>query len=177
MEAVGHKGIGYASIEAAVVGIVCLVIGGHVSGWVHDHKGYLDGLWCMISGLVVLQSLVSDTVKASKERIVGTLVASVLSALVCMLLGYGYLSIFLSISLSVYTMNLLKMESGVRIATATVAVIAGYGFIHPEISAWVNATMRSLDTVIGVGVGVAAVYLSYRLKIRRAYPVADLSNA
>ena len=87
MEAVGHKGIGYASIEAAVVGIVCLVIGGHVSGWVHDHKGYLDGLWCMISGLVVLQSLVSDTVKASKERIVGTLVASVLSALVCMVLG------------------------------------------------------------------------------------------
>ena len=23
----------------------------------HDHKGYLDGLWCIISGLVVLQSL------------------------------------------------------------------------------------------------------------------------
>ena len=102
----------------------------------HDHKGYLDGLWCIISGLVVLQSLVSDTICASKERTVGTSVASMIAALMCLLLGFGHLSIFLSVALSAYTMNLLRMENDVRIAAATAGVVFGYGFVHPEIPHW-----------------------------------------
>lgn len=162
-----QKEILYVSIEAAVVGIVCFIIGERVSQWVHDGKGYIDGLWCMISALVVLQSFISDTLKASKDRIVGTLVASVLAGLICVLVGYGYLAIFTSIVVLVYVMNMLKMEDGVRIATATAAVITGYGFVKPEYSPVINAAMRSLDTLLGVGVSVSVVYLSYKLKVRK----------
>ena len=162
-----QKEIVYVSIETAVVGIVCFIIGERVSQWVHDGKGYIDGLWCMISALVVLQSFISETLKASKDRIVGTLVASVLAGLICVLVGYGYLAIFSSIVLSAYVMNLLKMEDGVRIATATAAVITGYGFIKPEYSPVINAAMRSLDTLLGVGVSLSVVYLSYKLNVRK----------
>ena len=162
-----QKEILYVSIETAVVGIMCFIIGERVSQWVHDGKGYIDGLWCMISALVVLQSFISETLKASKDRIVGTLVASVLAGLICVLVGYGYLAIFSSIVLSAYVMNLLKMEDGVRIATATAAVITGYGFIKPEYSPVINAAMRSLDTLLGVGVSLSVVYLSYKLNVRK----------
>ena len=162
-----QKEILYVSIETAVVGIMCFIIGERVSQWVHDGKGYIDGLWCMISALVVLQSFISETLKASKDRIIGTLVASVLAGLICVLVGYGYLAIFSSIVLSAYVMNLLKMEDGVRIATATAAVITGYGFIKPEYSPVINAAMRSLDTLLGVGVSLSVVYLSYKLNVRK----------
>lgn len=167
VDAINQRQIMYVSVETALVGIVCFVVGEHVSHWVHDGKGYIDGLWCMISALVVLQSFISDTLKASKDRIVGTLVASVLAGLICVLVGYGYLAIFASIVLSAYVMNMLKMQDGVRIATATAAVITGYGFIKPDDSPLLNASMRSLDTLIGVGVSLAVVYLSYKLKVRR----------
>jgi uncharacterized membrane protein YgaE (UPF0421/DUF939 family) len=167
VENTNQKAILYVSIETAVVGIVCFIIGERVSQWVHDGKGYIDGLWCMISALVVLQSFISETLKASKDRIVGTLVASVLAGLICVLLGYGYLAIFSSLVLSVYVMNLLKMEDGVRIATATAAVITGYGFIKPEYSPVINAAMRLLDTLLGVGVSLSVVYLSYKLNVRK----------
>ncbi len=121
----------YVSLETALVGIVCFAVGRHVSDWVHDGKGYIDGLWCMVSALVVLQSFISDTLKASKDRIIGTIVASLISGLVCSLNGYGYLAIFLAIILSAYVMNVMKMEEGIRIATA--AVITGYGFIKRSI--------------------------------------------
>ena len=157
----------YVSLETALVGIVCFALGRHVSDWVHDGKGYIDGLWCMVSALVVLQSFISDTLKASKDRIIGTIVASLISGLVCSLIGYGYLAIFSAIILSAYVMNVMKMDDGVRIATATAAVITGYGFIKPEYSPVVNAAMRSLDTLIGVGVSLTFVYVSYRLNLRR----------
>ena len=162
-----QKEILYVSIETAFVGIVCFVVGEHVSQWVHDGKGYIDGLWCMISALVVLQSFINDTLQASKDRIIGTLVASVVSVLACLVFDYGYLAIFFSIALSAYAMNLMKMEDGVRIATATAAVITGYGFIKPHDSPLLNASMRSLDTLIGVGISLAVVYLSYKLKVRQ----------
>ena len=162
-----QKEILYVSIETAVVGIMCFIIGERVSQWVHDGKGYIDGLWCMISALVVLQSFISETLKASKDRIIGTLVASVLAGLICVLVGYGYLAIFSSIVLSAYVMNLLKMEDGVRIATATAAVITGYGFVKPEYSPVINAAMRLLDTLLGVGVSLLVVYLSYKLNVRK----------
>ncbi|MCH2184214.1 MAG: FUSC family protein [Mariniblastus sp.] len=162
-----QKEMMYVSVETALVGIVCFVIGERLSQWVHDGKGYLDGLWCMVSALVVLQSFVDDTLKASKDRVIGTLVASVLSVLVCFLFGYGYLTIFLAIALSAFTMNCLKMSDGVRIATATAAVITAYGFIKPHESPLLNASMRSLDTLIGVGVALSFVYLSFKLTVRQ----------
>ena len=167
VDTINQRQILYVSVETALVGVGCFIIGERVSQWVHDGKGYIDGLWCMISALVVLQSFISDTLKASKDRIVGTLVASVLAGLICILVGYGYLAIFYSIVLSAYVMNMLKMQDGVRIATATAAVITGYGFIKPEDSPLLNASMRSLDTLIGVGVSLAVVYLSYKLKVRQ----------
>jgi len=152
----------YLAVETALVGIVCFVMGERLSHWVHDGKGYLDGLWCMISALVVLQSFIDDALKASKDRVVGTLVASLVSVLVCSLFGYGYLAI----ALSAFIMNGLKMADGVRIATATAAVITAYGFINPDESPWLNAAMRSVDTLIGTGVALAVVFLSYKLTLR-----------
>ncbi len=156
----------YLAVETALVGIVCFVIGERLSHWVHDGKGYLDGLWCMVSALVVLQSFIDDALKASKDRVVGTLVASLVSVLICSLFGYGYLAIFLAIALSAFIMNGLKMADGVRIATATAAVITAYGFINPDESPWLNAAMRSVDTLIGTGVALAVVFLSYKLTLR-----------
>ena len=95
VDTINQRQILYVSVETALVGVGCFIIGERVSQWVHDGKGYIDGLWCMISALVVLQSFISDTLKASKDRIVGTLVASVLAGLICILVGYGYLAIFL----------------------------------------------------------------------------------
>ncbi|MCF6766681.1 FUSC family protein [Thiotrichales bacterium 19S3-7] len=157
----------YESLEASVVALFCFILGNYLSSIAHDGKGYIDGIWCMISALVVLQSFVAETLDSSKARIAGTIMASIISGLCCIIFGYGYLSIFLSITLSVLVMKLFKYSGGVRIATATAAVITGYGFVKPEYSPVLNATMRSLDTLIGVGVSILVVYISYLVHFRK----------
>ena len=60
----------YACLEAGIVGTMCLYMGSWYSGLLHDvHNGnnYLDGIWCMTSALVVLQSLTSDMLKKCKR--------------------------------------------------------------------------------------------------------------
>lgn len=157
----------YASIEASIVGLICFLIGENLSNLVHDGKGFIDGLWCMISALVVLQSIIGDSLKTAKARIVGTMMGSVIAGLVCIVFGYGYSAILLSIGLCVFILNLLNFEDGVRIATATAAVITGYGFVNPEYSPLINAVMRSADTLIGVLFSILVVYISLKCKIRK----------
>lgn len=159
----------YESLEASFIALICFVIGNYLISLAHDGKGYIDGLWCMISSLVVLQSFVSETLDASKSRISGTVIASIISALSCLIFGYGYIAIFLSISLSLLIMKFFNFSEGVRIATATAAVITGYGFIKPEYSPILNATMRSIDTLIGVGISITVVYVSYLLHFRKRH--------
>jgi uncharacterized membrane protein YccC len=166
----------YEAIEAAFIGVICFWIGGYISQVFHDGKGYIDGLWCMISALVVLQSLAFDVLKAAKSRVIGTLVASVISGFLCWLLSYNYFVIILAIGLSAYIMNLLDMSDGVRIATATAAVITGYGFLNPDYSPVINALMRSVDTIIGVLFSVLIVFVSYQLHIRQFKTIDEKSK-
>jgi len=162
-----QKHIIYLSLEAALVGITCFVAGNSLSSLVNDGKGSIDGLWCMISALVVLQSLINDSLTAAKSRIIGTIIGSAVAGSICIIFGYSYLSIALSIALCVYILNLMKSEDGARIATSTAALISGYGFIEPEYSSVINAVMRSADTFIGVFISIIIVYISYKLKIRK----------
>ncbi len=161
-----HKYILYTSVEATILSLVSFYVGNTLSYLVNDGKGYIDGLWCMVSALVVLQSFIQDSLSAAKSRIIGTIIGSIIAGVVCIIFGYSYLSIGLSIALSVYILNLMKSEDGVRIATTTAAVIAGYGFIKPEYSPILNSIMRSVDTLIGVFFSIVVVYISYMLKIR-----------
>ena len=53
-----------------------------------------------------------------------------------------------------------------RIATATAAVITGYGLSYPEMSYVANCIMRSLDTIIGVIVSLSFALIFTKLGIR-----------
>ncbi|WP_203249852.1 FUSC family protein [Cysteiniphilum marinum] len=158
----------YLSLEASFIALICFFIGDFLGGLVYGDKMHIGGLWCMISALVVLQSIASDTLKSSKSRVIGTVIASIVSGIVCVAIGYGYLAIALSIGLCAYIMHSLKENDGVRIATATSAMITGFGLLNPDYSAVVNAIMRSVDTLVGVGFSVLVVYISYKLKIRHS---------
>jgi len=163
-----YKYIIYASFEASIIAVICFMIGKTLSTLVSDGKSYIDGLWCMISALVVLQSIIDDSLKTAKSRVIGTMFGSIIAGLVCIIFGYGYTAILLAIGLCVLILNLLNFEDGVRIATATAAVITGYGFMNPDYSPIINAVMRSIDTLIGVLFSILIVYISYKLKIRRS---------
>ena len=157
----------YLSVEAASIAIICFMIGEALGNLVYGNKEHIGGIWCMISSLVVLQSIASETLKASKPRIMATIIACIISGIICAIISYSFLSMFLSISISAYVLHILKENDGIRIATATAAVISGFGFLSPDYSAVINSTMRAVDTLVGVGFSVIVVYISYKLKIRK----------
>lgn len=154
------------SLETALIGLSCFILGNYVGNILHDQQSYIDALWCMVSALVVLPPDANIT-KGAKERIFGTVIGSLIAGVVCILLGYGYYSIMLSIGLCVFVLNILKYPAGIRIATVTATVITGYGFIQPEYSPLINSIMRSIDTFIGVLFSLLTVYISYKLRIRK----------
>lgn len=149
------------------MGLACFIIGNMLSDLTHDGKGYIDGIWCMLSSLMILQSLASEVIGSAKERVLGTIIASLLSGINSFIFGQSYLTIFASIAASAYSMSALNMPNAIRIATSTAAIITASGFISPEYSSILNVVMRSVNTVIGVGFSVLFVLLSYKLKVRK----------
>ncbi len=157
----------YNAIESGIVALICFGAGFFVSILLRDGQTQLDSLWCMLSGLVVLQWLAKNAISIAKETIIGSMIGCVISAIVCYLIGYHYTSIFLSVSISILVTGFVKYQRGIVTASVTAAGMAGFGMLNSDVIPQINSLMRAADTIIGVALAVLVIIVSSWLKIRK----------
>jgi len=157
----------YLSVEAGLAGLASYLLGIELGNMLHAPSVQIGGLWCMISSLVVLQSLLQETKQAAVIRIVGSFLGALITAIVCGFWGYGYWQLLLVIFISIYLMNILSREQAARLSSTTAGVIVVIGIMHPDAPAWANSLARFVESLMGVSMAVFVVMVSERLGLRQ----------
>jgi hypothetical protein len=117
--------------------------------------GLHDGYWGSISAIIVLQSNVGSTVRASRERLLGTLIGAVFGFSFSMfgLLPWNYI---LAVLAAIVVCGLLGLRNSSRLAGVTVTIIM---LVQKEGPRWGLAMDRVSEVVLGIVVALAVTTL------------------
>jgi uncharacterized membrane protein YgaE (UPF0421/DUF939 family) len=156
-------------LEGTLITLFAYYLGEHFTAIFHGASAHIGGLWSVISGLVVLQSTIRETLKSSLLRIIGTFIGALICALYLWLFGFSVLGMALCAGLTLSICYVLDIFEYARLAAATVVVIAVVSSESPVISPFLNAFLRFAEAAIGVGICIVCVY-ALRMFVRPPVP-------
>jgi uncharacterized membrane protein YgaE (UPF0421/DUF939 family) len=117
-------------------------------------------LYAMIAAVIVTDLQPTETQKLGLRRLGGTLIGSVLGAVLSVLLPGGTLTIALGIFLSMFLTHLLRAPQAARVAGYLCAIV----LLEHAADPWIYSFWRFLETVLGI---VIAILVSYLPKLIR----------
>jgi len=134
--------------------------------WLAHRFGLPDGYWGSISAIIVLQSNVGSTVNASRDRILGTLIGTILGFAFSLfgVLPWNYI---LAVLTAVIVCGMLGLRSSSRLAGVTITIIMLVQKAGPR---WNLALDRVGEVVLGIVVALVVTTLVFpdraRLRLR-----------
>ena len=155
--------------EGVFITLLGFYLGSRFTAIFHGASSQIGGVWSAISGLVVLQSTIRETLKSSLLRTIGTAIGAAICALYLWLFGFSLLGMAFCAGLTLSVCYMLDIFEYARLAAATVVIIAAVSIGSPEISPFLDAFLRFSEATIGVGVCILCVYVM-RLFVRRWAP-------
>lgn len=157
------------AVEGVLITLLGYYLGSRFTAIFHGASAQVGGIWSAISGLVVLQSTIRETLKSSLLRTIGTFIGALVCAIYLSLFGFSMLGMALCAGLTLSICYLLDIFEYARLAAATVVIIAALGQANPEVSPFLNAFLRFSESTIGVGVCILSVY-AMRIFVRPRTP-------
>jgi uncharacterized membrane protein YgaE (UPF0421/DUF939 family) len=155
--------------EGVFITLLGFYLGSRFTAIFHGASAQIGGVWSAISGLVVLQSTIRETLKSSLLRTIGTAIGAIICALYLWLFGFSLLGMAFCAGLTLAVCYMLDIFEYARLAAATVVIIAVVGSGSPNISPFLDAFLRFSEATIGVGVCILCVY-AMRIFVRRWAP-------
>ena len=163
-DAVGrmHPSVSFVSCIGV---LLAYLTGVYITGSLHEASRWMGAMLACTSLVVVLQSHnYKDSLRAGWTRVLGTFLGA--------LVAYIYLKIWpfsiVGMLASVFVLEMLCMLVGIyqnnRIATITLLIILLVSQMTPHVSPAVNCLLRFTESVVGVGVGVALLWVLERWK-------------
>jgi uncharacterized membrane protein YccC len=139
--------------------------------------GLSQGYWAAISSIIVLQSHMGATVKASSGRLIATAIGAAVGALMIGIEGNAYLSVAVAISVAVLCCTPQRLRDSYRLAGSTViSVMLGTRSASP----WATALERFLEVSIGIMVALVVAKVLWpsrarhqlRMELQQGYSAA-----
>jgi uncharacterized membrane protein YccC len=107
-------------------------------------------IYAMIASVIVLDLSASETRKLAVRRIGGTLVGSVLGAVLAAALPHGVLTMGLGIFLAMFLTHAVGLKEAARVAGYLCAIV----LLEHTADPWVYAMWRSIETLLGIAVAL-----------------------
>ena len=155
--------------EGVLITLLGFYLGSRFTAIFHGASSQIGGIWSAISGLVVLQSTIRETLKSSLLRTIGTAIGALICAFYLWLFGFSLLGMAFCAGLTLAVCYMLDIFEYARLAAATVVIIAVVSQGSPDISPFLDAFLRFSEATIGVGVCILCVY-AMRVFVRRWAP-------
>lgn len=152
------------SIECALVIVLSYYTGLFLSEQFHFLLPQIAGLWCAISGILVLQVLIHEVLSAAWLRVLGSFLGAVTSYVFTSFMGYTIPALALCVLVTVMIISLLNIKTTVRLACLTATVIIIVGAISPTISPFMNAFSRFIESAIGSAFALIITVLFFPLR-------------
>ena len=156
-------------IRAAVLAISCAVsywLATHILGSVHSvprADGLLGGMWATVSAIFVYRYSQAESISVALARMSGTLMSFALCLVYLPIFPFHVLGMAALIGIGVIAVSLIGRPDDTITTSITTAVVLAVAATRPPNDAWREPILRLVDTAIGVGVGVAAAWISERI--------------
>jgi len=149
----------YRAMKVGIAGVVAL-LAAHL---LRLPQAY----WAAISAFVVMGGDVAATVRASRDRLIGTALGAMIGAIFFLLWGDHWWSFGLAATSTVLLCAIFDLEQSYRLACVTVAIVM---LIQGAGSPWVIALHRFLEVALGILVALAISALPPRVVVPSAQP-------
>jgi uncharacterized membrane protein YccC len=134
--------------------------------WLAQRFGWRDGYWGSISAIIVLQSNVGSTVKASWDRVLGTIVGAVFGFAFSLFDALPW-NFILAVIAAMIVCGLLGLRNSSRLAGVTVSIVM---LVQKSGPRWTLALDRVSEVMLGIVVALAVTTLVFpdraRLRLR-----------
>ena len=124
--------------------------------------GYLPkigALWSAISAIVVTQVTRQETSASASLRVLGSAIGALTSATYLTFLPFHPVGMALAIFATVTICTALNVPSHGRLAAITVIVVMVTASLDPHLNPGLNALLRLVESCIGTGVALVALWL------------------
>ncbi|MEA5416078.1 FUSC family protein [Synechococcus sp. BA-132 BA5] len=145
--------------QIALAALVAYLLGFWFTSLFPGYLPKIGGLWSAISAVVVTQVTRKDAASSASLRILGSAIGAITSAVYLSLLPFHPLGMAAAIFATVMICAAINVPSHGRLAAITVIVVMVTGSLDPALSPGVNALLRFLESCIGTGVALLAVWL------------------
>ena len=122
----------------------------------------LGGMWSVVATLFVCRESYQQGLSAAFSRTVATLLSFTLCLGYLLLFPFSSWGMAILIGIGATVLVLIKRAEDIISNTITTTVVMVVAGISPQ-HAWMQPVLRLADTVIGLGVGIAAVSVLSRL--------------
>jgi hypothetical protein len=156
----------YLSFETGLISLISFLTGFFIVKFFYAEFASTGGWWCNICALSVLHPSVSRSLEESKTRFFANFLSLSIAGCFCYFLGFGYLQLFSVIALNVFFTRIIKFHQGTRISSIQSGIFVVLGITHSALPIYVNLLTRCLETIMGILMGLLAVLISYKFKIR-----------
>lgn len=125
----------------------------------------LGGMWSVIATLFVCRHSYSESMSAALLRTAATLLSFLLCLVYLLLFPFSSWGLAFLIAIGAVILIMIERPGDIITASITTTVVMVVAGISPQ-HAWSQPILRLFDTLIGVAVGIAAVWIGtclYRL--------------
>jgi uncharacterized membrane protein YgaE (UPF0421/DUF939 family) len=120
--------------------------------WLTELFRLPGGYWAAISAIVVMQSQVGATLTASRDRVAGTAIGSLIGLLTALIWHNSIVIFALAVLLVMVLCSALRFQNAGRLGGVAVAIIVLIPRTQPV---WHIAIERCLEVSFGIGVSLA----------------------
>jgi len=145
-------------LYALDMAVACLVaywlITSVLAGFVDRPSDLLGGMWAVVAAIFVFRDTRADSLAAGTARLIATCVSFALCLAYLAVLPFTAVGMAALLGVGTLIMTLLGRRGDIITTAITTAVVMVVAAISPR-DAWEQPLLRLIDTVVGIGVGVA----------------------
>jgi uncharacterized membrane protein YccC len=167
-----------AVLDATVLAIACLITYLLVTRVlsrlyvISQDSVLLGGMWAVIATIFVIRDGYRQSVAAATSRMAATLVSFLICLIYLLFLPFHPWALLVMIGASALIVTLVGRPEDAITAAITTTVVMVVAAVSPQ-RAWQQPILRLADTVVGVAVGIAAVWISQRMIRPRMAPASQ----
>ncbi len=161
------------AIQSIIAVVGAYTCGFYFTGLFHEPTSFIGGLWAVISAIIVLEATAINTLNTARIRIVGTSTGAIISGVYLLLFPFSLLGYGICIAVGVLACHLFRVKPAMKITGITISVVLIVSTIEKELHPALNAGLRFMESMIGIGIAILVVYAANYLNKTTSLPSED----